>query len=223
MSVKIMVTSDFVCPWCFIGNAKLSAAIAMLPADITVDLRYLPFELNPGMPVEGVDRQSFRARKFGSLAKAQELDARVVATGREMGLAFNYDRVRLTPNTTLLHQLMWVAGQEENHRGAGSQSALAARLFSSYFTEGRDLTDRAEVRDIAVEAGLPSASIDAVLNEDAGAGEVEALMRQARARGISSIPHIEIDGLALAGAQPVEILARLIDDAAARQKEGLAR
>ncbi|MGE4431990.1 MAG: DsbA family oxidoreductase [Sphingobium sp.] len=217
MPVTITVTSDFVCPWCFIGNAKLAAALAALPADIGVDLRYLPFELNPGMPVEGVDRQSFRARKFGSLAKAEELDARVVAVGREMGLAFHYDRVRLTPNTTVLHQLMWMAGQ-----GAGSQSALAARLFAAYFTEGRDLTDREEVRRIALMADLPAHAVDAVLNEGAGAAEVEALMQQARARGISSIPHIAIDGMAFAGAQPVEIIARLISDAAARQKDAAA-
>src|SRR4051812_24346139 len=107
MSAAVDVISDVICPWCFIGKRRLEKAIAA--HDRAVKVRWLPFQLNPQMPREGVSRREYRTRKFGSWERSQELDARVVAVGREEGIDFSFDRIERTPNTLAAHRLIWLA------------------------------------------------------------------------------------------------------------------
>lgn len=201
MRLPVTMTSDFICPWCFIGERKLFDAIARLPADVQVDVSYRPFELNPDMPAEGRDRKEYRSAKFGSWARSQAMDAKVASSGKAVGLDFNYDRVKRTPNTMPAHRLMWAVAYE-----GGNQGVLATRLFTAYFTDGLDLSDHAVLRRIAVEAGLSEERADTVLDGDLGAAEVHALTQEAYAKGISGAQLFEIGGATLSGAQPVEVI-----------------
>ena len=108
--VEVVVTSDFICPWCWIGHRNLKDGIAKagLSAD-SVQVRFAPFELNPNMPREGQNRQTYRTGKFGSWARSQAMDAEVTMAGQRVGAEFNYDRVLVTPNTRLAHRLMFWA------------------------------------------------------------------------------------------------------------------
>lgn len=212
MCLAVTMTSDFICPWCYIGERKLLSAIGRLPADVQVDISYRPFELNPDMPAGGLDRKEYRSAKFGSWAKSQALDAEVVGAGKAVGLAFNYDWVKRTPNTMLSHRLMWAMAYE-----GGDQAVLANRLFTAYFTDGLDLSDRSVLRKIAVEAGLSKARADEVLDGDLGTAEVQALTREAYAKGIHGVPLFEIGGQALSGAQPVEMMEAALHRAARLQ------
>lgn len=198
MPVQVTVTSDFICPWCHIGERKLALAIARLPAEIAVEVAYRPFELNPDMPAGGIPRRQYRIAKFGSWERSQALDRQVVEAAAEVGLAFDYGKVERTPSTRLAHRLVWAAGA----CGAG----LANALFRAYFTEGLDVGDAAVLRGLAEGAGVPAAVVDSVLDGDAGAVEVQRLVDAAYARGINGVPFFEIGGEGVSGAQPVELL-----------------
>src|SRR3954449_2225478 len=149
----IDVISDVICPWCFIGMRRLEKALGGRPATV----RWHPFQLNPDMPHEGIERRAYRIRKFGSWERSQELDAQVAAAGRGEGIAFNFDRMARTPNTLDAHQVIWLAGER------GVQDAAAEALFLAYFTDGRDLSDRATLAEVAAEAGLDRAEVDEML------------------------------------------------------------
>jgi predicted DsbA family dithiol-disulfide isomerase len=77
--VRIDVVSDVICPWCFIGKRRLEKALGQLNGEIDTRITWLPFQLNPEMPIEGVVRAQYREQKFGSLERSRALDARVSA------------------------------------------------------------------------------------------------------------------------------------------------
>src|SRR5246127_3924617 len=110
MVLHIDVISDVICPWCFIGKRRLEKAIAAHPHEVGV--RWLPFQLNPTMPKEGISRREYRTRKFGSWERSLELDAEVVAAGKAEGIHFAFDRIGRTPNTLDAHRLIWLADKQ---------------------------------------------------------------------------------------------------------------
>src|SRR5882757_5504707 len=107
MPLTVEVISDVICPWCFIGKRRMEKAIAFLAEPVQV--RWLPFQLNPTMPRNGISRREYRIKKFGSWERSQELDARVIAVGKEEGIDFAFDRIERTPNTVDAHRLIWLA------------------------------------------------------------------------------------------------------------------
>src|SRR4051795_5719713 len=99
MALEISVTSDVICPWCFIGKRRLEKAVAAVEGRHEVRVRWLPFQLNPTMPKGGISRREYRTRKFGSWERSLELDARVIEVGKSEGIHFAFDRIERTPNT----------------------------------------------------------------------------------------------------------------------------
>jgi predicted DsbA family dithiol-disulfide isomerase len=160
--LTIDIYSDVICPWCYIGKRRLGKALAGRPAAV----RWHPFELNPDMPREGVERRAYRVKKFGSWERSLELDAQVGRAFAGEGLAFNSEKMARTPNTFDSHRLIWLAGEK------GVQDGVAEALFKAYFTDGRDLSDRATLAAVAVEGGLDRAEVDELLAGDRGAAEV---------------------------------------------------
>lgn len=208
MGVTVKVTSDFVCPWCLIGERRLARAIGALEGEIDVTVEWLPFELNPAMPAEGMDRPTYRALKFGSVERGRMLDARTIEAAQGDGIAFAYDRILRTPNTFLAHRLMRLAARHD------VASQLAGALFAAYFEQGRDIGDAQVLADIAADQGLDRARVAAFLSSDEGAGEVRAIERAQQAAGVDGVPFFDIGGLALAGAQPVPVLLAALRQAA---------
>jgi predicted DsbA family dithiol-disulfide isomerase len=179
MNLAIDVISDVICPWCYIGKRRLEKAIAAF--DEPVRVRWLPFQLNPTMPKEGVSRREYRTKKFGSWDRSQELDARLVAVGKEEGIHFAFDRMERTPNTLDAHRLIWLAEQQ------GVQDAVVEALFRAYFTEGRDIGNRQMLLDVVAEAGLDRHQAEALLNSNDGLeaiNEADALARRFRVDGV---------------------------------------
>src|SRR5215469_4054609 len=115
-TIPVTITSDFICPWCFIGERRLARAVAHLSEDLREEIRleisWRPFELNPNIPADGIDRRAYRVAKFGSWEYSQRLDAQVVEAGKKDGAVFNYDRISRTPNTRRAHRLVWWAMRE---------------------------------------------------------------------------------------------------------------
>jgi predicted DsbA family dithiol-disulfide isomerase len=210
MRIRITITSDFVCPWCHIGEKRLARALEQLPSGMEVQLQWLPFELNPDMPPEGMDRRTYLSRKFGSWERVQALETQIVLAGRDDGARFDYDAIRLTPNTFLAHRVSWLAQRE------GKQRAFVEAAFSAYFTQGRDIGSKEILTQIANESGLDGEAVGAFLSSDEGAGSVRALENSALQSGVRGVPFFDIGGTAIVGAQPAESLLQAILEAARR-------
>jgi predicted DsbA family dithiol-disulfide isomerase len=210
MQNQISVTSDFVCPWCYIGEKRLARAIERLPTGIDVQLQWLPFELNPDMPPDGMDRRSYRSRKFGSWERSQAMDAQTVLAGRDDGATFDYEAIKRTPNTFRAHRVSWLAQRE------GKQRAFVEAAFQAYFAHGRDIGSEGVLTEIASGIGLDRDAVAAFLSSDDGVESVRALERTALERGVRGVPYFEIGGTTIVGAQPVETILQTVIEAVGR-------
>jgi predicted DsbA family dithiol-disulfide isomerase len=200
---RLEIVSDAICPWCWIGKAHLDAALAVLAAEgLVFEIGWLPFQLNPDMPPEGVDRHAYRSAKFGSWERSQALDAQVAEAGRAAGLDFRHDLMTRTPNTVEAHRLIRLAGR------AGRQHAVVERLFRAYFQEGEDIGEPAVLARLGAEAGLAEETIAAFAAGEAAREEVVAESRALAEAGITGVPSFLLDRhLVFSGAMPAERMA----------------
>ncbi|MBX9623318.1 MAG: DsbA family oxidoreductase [Gemmataceae bacterium] len=209
MAITVDVFSDLICPWCYIGKRRLEKGIGLLGRGEPVSVRWHPFQLNPDMPPEGKDRKEYRSAKFGSWERSQAMDADVTRAGRGEGITFDYEKVARTPNTLDSHRLVWLAGER------GVQGAVVEALFKAYFTDGRDMNDRATLAEVAAGAGLDRAEVDALLAGDAGLDAVRAGEREGRRLGVTGVPFVVINGsVAISGAQTPETFRAALEQAA---------
>ena len=196
MNLAVDVISDVICPWCYIGKRRLEKAIAALEGQQEVRVRWLPFQLNPTMPKEGISRKEYRIRKFGSWERSLELDAKVVAVGETEGIHFAFDRIERTPNTVDAHRLIWLADQQ------GCQDAIVEALFRAYFTDGRDISNRQTLIDVVAEAGLERQLAEAMLNSDEGMDAIKEAEELSRRHRVDGVPFFIINNeITLSGAQ----------------------
>jgi predicted DsbA family dithiol-disulfide isomerase len=204
-AMLIDVYSDVVCPWCYIGEKRLAKALANRP-DLEVEVRWRPFQLEPGIPVGGLPWAEFSRRKFGGEGGAKAAFSRVAAAGERDGIRFDFGRVASAPNTADAHRLILFAG---NH---GLQQELSDALFRAYFTEGKDLNNHEELVHIASSAGLNAAETREYLAGEGGALEVLWSQEEASRLGITGVPFYVFDGrYAIYGAQPVEVFGEALD------------
>jgi predicted DsbA family dithiol-disulfide isomerase len=199
--IRIDFVSDVVCPWCAIGLKSLEAAITRLSGEIEVELHFQPFELNPQMAAEGEDVGEHLARKYG--ASPEQLAANreaIRARGAELGFTFNArDRIY---NTFDAHRLLHWAAIE----GSDKELALKHALLHSYFTDGDDVSSRAELLRIAGQVGLDTQRAGQILESGEYADEVRDREQHYTASGIHSVPAIIInDRHLISGGQPAEV------------------
>lgn len=209
--VEIKVTYDFICPWCWIGHAHLKAALQEADLAAAPAVKYLPYELNPAMPKDGMNRKAYRSTKFGSWARSQAMDADVTLAGKRAGVEFNYDRVQVTPNTRLAHQLMVLA---QGKGDVAKTATLFEAIFSAYFSEGQDIGAAEVLVKLAERAGFDAEEARSFLATNAGEREVVADELRSQAAGVRSVPTIRIGGVPVSGAQPVPVLAEVLRRAA---------
>jgi predicted DsbA family dithiol-disulfide isomerase len=175
--MRIDIWSDVVCPWCAIGVARFERALSQF--DGKVDVRLHPFQLDPEAPIPGVPARERYASKFGDEASA--ILARVTAAAAEEGLSFDFDRA-ITANTIDAHRAIAFA------RSSGKDRELEKRLFSAYFSEGRDVSDRSVLVEIAGGLGIDRVALAAYLASDEGVDELRRELEDAYQRGISAVP-----------------------------------
>jgi len=206
--MTVDVVSDAVCPWCFVGKRRLEAALAeSAGADVSVQWR--PFQLDPTIPAEGLDREAYMRAKFRDDARLAEVHQRLKALGAEVGISFDFAAIKRSPNTLDAHRLIRWAGE------AGVQDAVVERLFSAYFERGEDIGDRDALVRIAQESGMSGEDVKRRLADEADAAEVKAEIERAQQLGVSGVPFfIFANKLAVSGAQSAEVLARAMKEAA---------
>jgi predicted DsbA family dithiol-disulfide isomerase len=204
--IKLDILSDPICPWCMIGKARLDRALEQRP-DHPFEIEWHPFQLNPDMPREGMDRRAYLEAKFGGREAAAEAYARIDAAARESGLEIDWGAIPRTPNTLDAHRLIHWAGLERR------QTPVVAALFRAYFKEARDIGDRDTLADIADSAGLDAAMIRRLLATDADEEDIRARDAHARERGVTGVPTFIIANRnVVPGAQPAELWLQLIDE-----------
>lgn len=209
----VHVISDVICPWCYVGKRRLELAFSQMAEPQRVAVQWLPFELNPHMPAEGMDRSEYRATKFGSLEKSQELDSRLVEVGEEVGIEFRFDRIERTPNTFNAHRLVWKAATQ------GLQNAVVERLFRAYFVEGLDVGSREVLKAIGDAEGLQGAS--EFLEGDEGVERVKQELGIARRLRVSGVPFfIFNEKLPVSGAQTPDVLQAAFQEASDSGSDG---
>jgi len=206
VGTRIDIVSDAICPWCYVGKRHLEAALTELAAEgLHFSVHWNPFQLNPDMPKEGVDRASYRAAKFGSAERSREIDARVAGAAQAAGLAFRQDLMLRTPNTIDAHRLIWFAGRENR---ADLQDAVMEAVFRAYFIQGKDIGEAAVLGDCAAEAGLDRATVLDFLGSGVADAEMRASDKAAREAGVSGVPSFFLDGYGLfSGAMPAGQMA----------------
>ena len=214
----IDVVSDVVCPWCYIGKRRLEAALARVGAHRARPRRRrsagIPFQLNPDLPPEGIDRRAYLEAKFGGAARADEIYARVRTAGAEAGLSLQLDAIARQPNTRDAHRLVaWAQAQP-----GGDVDALVERLFAGYFVDGLFVGDRTELARLAGAAGYDAAAALDMLESDALRPEVAAAEERARRLGITGVPFFVFEGaVAVSGAHEPAALLDAIAQARSRK------
>jgi predicted DsbA family dithiol-disulfide isomerase len=208
--VHVDVVSDVVCPWCFIGKHRLETALTLVP-DVEVDINWRPYFLNPWIPREGIDRQTYLETKFGSAERYAVIGERVAAAAALEGLHYVPEAISRQPNTIDCHRLiLW-------SRSATDSGRMKQRLMELYFSEGGDLTDPKTLIQAAVDCGLDGNLVRRLLASDADIDRIEKDANAAKEAGIDGVPCFIFGGsVIVTGAQSPEYLANAIERTAGR-------
>ncbi|MEP3786246.1 DsbA family oxidoreductase [Ascidiaceihabitans sp.] len=204
--IKLDIMSDPICPWCFIGKAHLDKALQAHP-DHPFEIEWHPFQLNPDMPMDGMDRRAYLEGKFGGKEGAVRAYAPVVENAEKAGVAIDFEGMKRTPNTINAHRLIHWAGIE------GRQTAAVSALFKAYFTDTRDIGDLEVLADIADSIEMDASVVTRLLNTDEDMQSIRDRDAHSRKMGVNSVPTFIVGGRhAVPGAQPPELWAQVIAD-----------
>ncbi|MGE0771304.1 MAG: DsbA family oxidoreductase [Cyclobacteriaceae bacterium] len=215
MKVRVEVVSDVVCPWCYIGKRRLERAMRQLNDKFDFEVHYLPFELNPQMPAEGSSQKDYLSAKFGGEERYKKLTDHVTQIAASEGLAFQFEKQHVSPNTRNAHRLIWLADQH------GKQLQMKEALMKAYFTDGVDLAQAKNLIEIAKQQGLPEESLTDFFESEEGVAEVQFAERMNHQRGITSVPFYIINGkYGISGAQPTETFIKVFEEIASVSVEG---
>src|SRR5689334_6521240 len=205
--MQIDIVSDTVCPWCFIGKRRIERAMALRP-DVSFEVFWRPYRLDPTIPREGVDRRAYLRAKFGDSPRSSAMGDAIRSEGAGEGIEFAFDKIAKSPNTLDSHRLVrWSAS-------AGVQDEVVERLFRAYFIEGKDIGDATVLAAVAADAGMDGELVASLLAGDADLESVEREAGLANEMGITGVPTFIFDSkLMISGAREAELLVRVIDKA----------
>ena len=202
--IRIDFVSDVSCPWCAVGLKSLQAALARVAPGITPEIHFQPFELNPGLPAQGVDFATHMAGKYDLKAIAQSQEA-LAARGAALGFHFDFEKRGRIYNTFDAHRLLHWADTE------GRQFELKLALLQAYFTDGRDISDHAILVEVAASVGLDGARAREVLQSGALTTEVREREQYYTSRGIHAVPSVIFNSRHLVqGGQPPEAFEQVL-------------
>ena len=206
--MQIDIYSDIVCPWCYVGKRRLERALSELKDAVKAEVTWRPFQLNPTMPLDGMDRTAYLKAKFESLDNFGQMEEQLLAAGVEERIPFVFEKIQQTPNTFAAHRLVWYAEQLDR------QDSAVESLFRGYFMEGADIGSMSALGQLAGRAGLDVAAVESFLHSEDGTAEVKAEEAVGRLRGIRGVPYFVLNGsIAISGAQPPDMFVSAIRQA----------
>lgn len=215
--ISIDLFSDPICPWCFIGKRRLEDALSTRP-DIEIEINWHSFQLNPMMPRDGMEREEYLALKFGNPDNARRLYDNISGVGELAGIQFEFDRIKITPNTIAAHRLIRFATRSR------AQDKIVEQLFNAYFLDGQNIGDIEILITLSAEAGLNSDETAVFLESDEDVDAVKSEDMQARQLGIQGVPfYILNQQYAVSGAQEPEAFYPLFDMLLAQKSDALQK
>lgn len=213
-TVHIDIVSDVMCPWCFIGKKRFEKALGAVGDDVAVEVHWRPFQLDPTLPREGKDRDTYLAEKFGSIERARELYRNVENAGAGEGIPFQFEAIAVSPNTLDAHRLIrWAQAA-----GDGVQGRVVEALFELYFLKGGNIGDHTVLTEVAREAGMDAAVVESLLASDADREAITQEIALAQQMGVTGVPCFILENkYAVMGAQEPEAIADAIRQVAAEK------
>ncbi|SFK63586.1 DsbA family oxidoreductase [Shimia haliotis] len=209
--IKLDILSDPICPWCLIGKTRLEKAMEA-EGDHPFVIEWHPFQLNPDMPKEGMDRREYLETKFGGKENAVRVYGEIAKHAEEEGLDIDFGAIKRTPNTVDAHRLIHWAGIESK------QNAIVNALFKAYFKEGRDIGNAEVLADLADSAGMDAAVVAKLLDSDSDVENIQQRDEHSRQMGVNSVPtFIVANQHAVPGAQPVALWRQVMGELKAQQ------
>ena len=191
--MKIKIFSDTICGWCFIGQIKLNKALKSFPK-IKFEIEHVPFQLNPDMPKEGIQRSKYLEIKFGGKEFAQPMYDQMTKEAKKEDLNFNLNNIKKTPNTVFSHLLIKLAEQSNVH------NEIKEKIFKSYFIEGLDIGDKEILINIGKEFNINADVINDFFNLK-NIEEVNSYISVAKEKEINGVPFFEIGMDFISGAE----------------------
>jgi predicted DsbA family dithiol-disulfide isomerase len=204
--ISLDIISDPICPWCYIGKARLDAATRALDAT-PFELSWRIFQLNPTMPAEGMDRRAYLEWKFGGPEQADRIYGEIDRVATASGLSLNLDGIGRTPNTFDAHRLIRWA------RTTGAQTAVVDELFKRYFEKGEDIGDRDLLLDVGESVGMERELVARLFDSDADTADLQEEEALARQMGVTGVPTFILgERYVLTGAQETETWTKVVDE-----------
>lgn len=208
-NIKIDVVSDVVCPWCYLGKARLERALGALQ-NVSAEISWRPYQLDPTIPRNGVDHKAYMNAKFGDGPRLGQIQKQLVDFGNEVGIRFNFEKIKVTPNTMNAHRLIRWAAQA----GPFIQSKVVDALFLAYFNQGADIGDSAVLIKIGKECGMDAVILETLIPTEAEIVGVKREIETSRKMGVTGVPFFILNQkYSVSGAQTPEILIQAIEDA----------
>lgn len=203
--IKLDIISDPICPWCYIGKARLNQALEA-SSNHPFEIDWRPFQLNPDMPAEGMDRREYLEHKFGK-ERAVSFYMQIAEAAEASGLEVHFDKITRTPNTLDAHRMIRWARPE------GCQTPLVNSLFHRYFAQGEDISDHAVLIDAAREVGMDADLAARLLKTDNDLDEIREEDKAFRGMGVQGVPCFVIGGkYVVNGAQEAKLWTQVIAD-----------
>ncbi len=203
--ITIDIVSDVVCPWCYVGKRRLESALDELGNPDDVEITWHPFQLDPTIPAEGMDRKKYFIKKFGDESRIRQMSEHLTQVGKEAGIDFNLDAISESINTLPLHKLLHVAGQE------GFQPEAEEILFQAYFSHGKDLKSPKILAELFASYGWDEAKIENILANDDLGYAVRQEINHFQQMGVSGVPFFIINNkYGISGAQPAEVFVQAL-------------
>ena len=212
--ITVDIVSDVVCPWCYVGKKRFESALAQLGNPDDVEVLWHPFQLDPTIPAEGMDRKKYFIKKFGDEGRIRQMFDHLTQVGAEAGIDFNLEEIPDTINTLPLHKLLHVAGRE------GFQPEAEEVLFKAYFTDNKNLKDPKVLSELFAPYGWDEAKVGRILADDDIGYAVRQEIDHYQQMGVSGVPFFIInDKYGISGAQPAEVFVQAI--AQVREESGV--
>lgn len=198
---------DTICPWCLIGKKRLEEAL-FSRQHISLKIKWRPFLLNPNMPKNGVDRQTYLSQKFGGPERAHQVYHTIAKTGEQMGIGFKFNDIKRTANSIDSHRLILFADTFDQ------ATPVVSALFDAFFLKGQDIGDKELLTEIGNSCGLNKNDVIRLLENDTYLAEVLHSNALARDIGIQGVPaYVAKERYVISGAQEPQTLGRFLDTA----------
>ena len=203
--IKIDIVSDTVCPWCYIGKKRLDKAIEDYKGQ-EFEINWHAFQLNPNMPIEGINRELYLSTKFGGKERADSIYEQIKQAGSSSNISFNFNEMFIMPNSFYSHMLIELS-KEQN-----LQNEIAESLFDAFFIKGKNIGNLSELTNIAISNNIKDFNEDLFKNRKDLRNIIQTSDENSRSKGVSGVPFFIINNYyAISGAQESEVFKKIFE------------